>query len=44
LLFVLGAVVFAALSYFIASYGQNKRYGSQIRALKECLEELEDER
>jgi len=44
LLFVLGAVVFATLSYYITTYGQNKRYGSQIRALKECLEELEDER
>jgi hypothetical protein len=44
LLFVLGAVVFAALSFFITKYGQNKRYGSQIRALEACLEELEEER
>ena len=44
LLFVLGAVVFATLSYFITKYSQNKRYGSQIRALKECLEELEEKR
>lgn len=44
LLFVLGAVVFATFSYFLAKYSQNKRYGSQIRALEECLEELEEER
>jgi uncharacterized membrane protein len=44
LLFVSGAVVLAAFSWFMAKYSQNKRYGSQIRALKECLEELEEER
>ena len=44
LLFVLGAVVFAMFSYFMAKYSQSKRYGSQIRALEECLEELEEER
>ncbi|MDZ7772835.1 MAG: hypothetical protein U5K31_08870 [Balneolaceae bacterium] len=44
LLFVLGAVVFALFSYFMAKYSQNRRYGSQIRALEECLEELEEER
>jgi len=42
LLFVLGAVVFATFSWFMAKYSQNKRYGSQIRALEECLEELEE--
>jgi len=44
LLFVSGAVVFAVFSYFMAKYSQTKRYGSQIRALQECLEELEEER
>jgi hypothetical protein len=44
LLFVLGALVFATFSYFMAKYGQNKRYGRQIRALEECLDELEEER
>lgn len=44
LLFVLGAVVFTTFSYFIARYSQEKRYGRQIRALEECLEELEEER
>jgi len=44
LLFVLGAVVFATFSWFMAKYSQNERYGSQIRALEECLEELEEER
>lgn len=44
LLFVLGAGVFATFSHFMAQYSQNKRYGSQIRALEECLEELEEER
>jgi hypothetical protein len=43
LLFVLGAVVFSAFSYFMAKYNQNKRYSNQIRALEECLEELEEE-
>lgn len=44
LLFVLGTVVFTAFFYFISKYTQNKRYGSQIRALEECLEELKEER
>jgi len=44
LLFVVGAVVFAAFSWFMAKYSQNKRYGSQISALEECLEELQEER
>lgn len=44
LLFVFGAMVFASFSYLMAKYSQNKRYGSQIRALEECLEELEEER
>jgi ABC-type transport system involved in cytochrome c biogenesis permease subunit len=44
LVFVLGSVVFATLSYFITTYGQSKRYGSQIRALEDCLTELEEER
>jgi hypothetical protein len=44
LLFVLGAIAFTAFSYFITRYSQNKRYGSQILALEECLQELEEER
>lgn len=44
LFFVLGAVVFATFSYFMAKYSQNKRYGSQIRTLENCLKELEEER
>lgn len=44
LLFVLGGIVFATFSYFMAKYSQNKRYGSQISVLEECLEELEEER
>lgn len=44
LFFVLGAIVFATFSYFMAKYSQNKRYGSQIRTLEGCLEELEEER
>lgn len=40
--FVLGAIVVATFSYFITKYSQHKRYGSQIRALEECLEELEE--
>lgn len=44
LLFILGAIAFAVLSYFISSYDQNKRYGSQILVLKECLKELNEER
>lgn len=44
LLFILGAITFAVLSYFISSYDQNKRYGSQILVLKKCLKELDEER
>ena len=44
LLFLLSAAVFTALFYFIARYDQNKRYGRQIRALKNSLKELEEER
>lgn len=44
ILFALGAVVFAIFSYLLTKYGQNKRYGSQIRALQTCLEELEEEK
>ena len=43
LLFVLGAAVFATFSYFMTKYSQNKRYGSQIRALEVCLEDLKEE-
>lgn len=44
LLFVLATIVFTTFFYFISKYSQNKRYGSQIRALEECLNELEEER
>jgi hypothetical protein len=43
LLFVLGAAVFATFSYFMTKYSQYKKYGSQIRALEVCLEDLKEE-
>jgi len=43
LLFILGAIAFTTFSYFITKYSQNKRYASQIRALEECLQELDEE-
>lgn len=44
LLFVLGAILFATFSYFLAKLSQNKRYSKQILALEDCLTEIEEER
>lgn len=41
-LLIFGGFAFAIFSYFLTSYGQNKRYGKQIEVLEECLQELEE--